>query len=419
MKPEARSRKPDARVSAALLRGTLCVALCGAVACVGMGKKPPRPALQNWPEIRSDFSAEALKLRMQEYTVTFAAEVDLAAMSIERRATDPAVRLNALQWRLRAVPEMRKACFRPEPLAALVDAWTLARQMDQLFTTGAGRAIFGAFQPEAVNTSQRLVARIREIADSIAVSTQAREQLERNVIDPWLATHPLPDVTFVRDSPIAQFAEQARARGDVFQSVGSMEELMIGLSQQARIYLADLPKQVRGEIDLLRAELLPPETITGLQTDLHLAAVASDRLAATAEGIPGLVSAERKVVLDDVGRQRALLMEALSVERERATGEMIRALAAERAMILREFEAQRLATLEWATAERLETIATMRQESVAAIGALRGERAAVIDDVRGIVDGVLLRLGLFLVAAVLLAPLVAHAYVRVWPRRRP
>ncbi len=50
--------------------------------------------------------------------------------------------------------------------------------------------------------------------------------------------------------------------------------------------------------------------------------------------------------------------------------------------------------------------------------ALRGERAVVVDDVRHIVDVVLLRVALFLLAAVVLAPLVAHVYARVWPRRR-
>ena len=33
------------------------------------------------------------------------------------------------------------------------------------------------------------------------------------------------------------------------------------------------------------------------------------------------------------------------------------------------------------------------------------------------IDVVLLRVVIFLVAAVVLAPLVAHAYARVWPRR--
>ena len=79
---------------------------------------------------------------------------------------------------------------------------------------------------------------------------------------------------------------------------------------------------------------------------------------------------------------------------------------------------QRLATLKWASAERRETIAELRRELSGAIASLRGERAVVVDDVRGIVDAVLLRVALFLIVGVVLAPIVAHAYAWVWPRRR-
>ena len=50
------------------------------------------------------------------------------------------------------------------------------------------------------------------------------------------------------------------------------------------------------------------------------------------------------------------------------------------------------------------------------MGALRAERAAFTDDVRRLIDVVLLRMALFVIAGVVLAPLVAHAYARVWPR---
>ena len=58
---------------------------------------------------------------------------------------------------------------------------------------------------------------------------------------------------------------------------------------------------------------------------------------------------ERRIVLDEMNRQRALVMEAISVERERAVGEIVRAFAEERSELLRNVESQRLATLEWAT----------------------------------------------------------------------
>ena len=400
-----------------MMRTAACLALSSLVACASLGKKSTQPNLMPWPEIRSDVRVETLRARMFEFSITFAAEVDLGATAIERRASDATVRRNALLWRVRAIPEMRKACFRLEPVSALIDAWILARQMDQLFREGAGAGAFGTFQPEAVEVSRRLLGQMREIGGSIAVSPQARAEFERRVIDPWLAEHPLRDITFVRESPMARFAEQSRARGDALQSVGTMEDLALSVSQQARIYLADLPRQLRGELDLMRSDMLPAESVASMQGDLHVSAAAADRLASTAETISPLVLDERRIVLDEVSRQRALVMEAISVERERAVDGIVRAFAAERSELLRSFELQRLATLEWGTTERREAIAGMHREVAGSIDALRGERAIVVGDLRHIVDVVLLRVAIFLVAAVVLAPLVAHAYALVWPRR--
>jgi hypothetical protein len=154
-----------------------------------------------------------------------------------------------------------------------------------------------------------------------------------------------------------------------------------------------------------------------MQRDLHMSAAAADRIAVTAEALSPLVATERRIILDELGRQRALVMEGVSVERERAVGAIIQAFGGERTEILRSFEAQRLATLEWATAERREAIADIHRELAESIAALRAERAIVVDDVRHIIDAVLLRVAIFLIAGVLLAPVVAHTYALVWPRR--
>ena len=303
-----------------VLRTVACFALICLVSCVSLGNKPVRADVKPWPEIRPDFRVEALRLRMHEYAITFAAEVDLAATAIEARTADSAVRRNALLWRVRAIPEMRKACFRMEPVAALVDAWIFARQMDQLFTDGGGAAAFGGFQPEAIDVSRRLVQQLREIGGSIAASPDARDTFEHRIVDSWAVLHPLRDLTFVRDSPIAPLADQSRAGGDVFQSVSTMEELAVTLSQQVRIYLADLPRQVRGEFDLMRTDILPADGMASLQKNLDMSAGAADRLASTAESIAPMVLSERRIVLEEVSRQRALVIDALSFEREQAIG---------------------------------------------------------------------------------------------------
>ena len=218
--------------------------------CASLGKQSTQPSLTPWPESRSDFRLEPLRQRMLEYSITFAAEVNLAATSIEQRATDSTVRRNAMLWRVRGIPEMRKASFRVEPIAALIDTWIFARQMDQLFRDGAGAGAFGTFQPEAVEVSRRLADQM-EIGGSITVSPDARAEFEGKFIDPWLAEHPLRDITFVRESPIARFAEQSRERRHA--PVRGHHGGTGGQPSPAGAHLrGDLPRQIRGEVDLMR-----------------------------------------------------------------------------------------------------------------------------------------------------------------------
>ena len=402
---------------ALLMRTAAGLALCSLAACTSLLPSPGQADVKPWPEIRSDYRVETLRARLYEYSITFAAEVDLTASSIEQRTTDATVRRNALLWRIRAIPEMRKACFRMEPASGLIDAWSLSRQMDQLFSEGPGAAAFGPFQPEAVAASRRLVDRPARDWRLDRHVAEARAAFEHRIIDPWVAEHPLRDITFVRDSPVARFAEIVRTLGGVSQSVGTVEELAISLSYQARIYLADLPRQLRGEVDLMRLDMLTSQDLVAMQGDLHAAAAAAGRLASTGESLPALLGNERRIVLDEGTRQLALVLKAVSAERELAIDTIIRALAAERGEVLRDVASQRLVTLEWATAERREAIAEVGRELAGAIATLRGERAIALHEVRAIVNLVLLRVALFLIAGVVLAPLVAHAYARVWPRR--
>ncbi len=404
---------------ARLIRAATLLAVACLPACAGWTKPLAQPDKATLPEIRSDFRVQMLRGRLQEYAITFAAEVDLTSSSIERRAPDPAIRRQALLWRLRAVPEMRQACFRQDPIGALVDAWTFARQMQELFATGAGSTAFGPFQADVTAVSGKLAAQMREISSSITVSPEATDRLERDVVEAWVVTHPIRDLTFVRESPIARLMEYARERGSTLQSIATIEEVLGSFSQQLRVYFTDLPRQVRGEIELLRAEVLPPELATAVLADMRLTAAAVDRAASVAELMPGLVRDERAAVLNEIQRQRILLVAAFAAERETVVALLRQAVTFERDLMLRSVEVQRLATLEWATSERRAAVDALREELAGAVTTLRGERAAVMQESRAIANAILLRLVMFVVAAVVLAPLVAHVYARVWPRRRP
>ena len=58
----------------------------------------------------------------------------------------------------------------------------------------------------------------------------------------------------------------------------------------------------------MRYDILTAEDVSALQGDLHVSAAAADRIASTAETMSPLVLNERRIVLDELNRQRALVM---------------------------------------------------------------------------------------------------------------
>jgi hypothetical protein len=38
--------------------------------------------------------------------------------------------------------------------------------------------------------------------------SRSHSRFEHPIVDPWVAEHPLRDITFVRDSPVARFARK-------------------------------------------------------------------------------------------------------------------------------------------------------------------------------------------------------------------
>ena len=101
----------------------------------------------------------------------------------------------------------------PEPLPALIDAWTLARQMEALFTTGAAANAFGPSSRTSSTCRAGSWRGVREIGVDIAVSPEARDRSERDLVDSWAEAHPLRDLAFSRESAVARFADHMRERG--------------------------------------------------------------------------------------------------------------------------------------------------------------------------------------------------------------
>jgi hypothetical protein len=397
---------------------------------------------KNIQGIRAGARPEVLRSSLTEYLIQFSASVEQTADRIACGTEDACIRRSALLWKLNAIPAMRQACFRQEPLGGVLDAWTLAAQMKAFFDSEKGREAFGPYQDDVVSVSAKLLADARALWASVSRSEADVEEWERTEITPWVEAHLLTDLSFARTSGIAKFAELIRERGGAVQTLMSTEEQVEILSEETRIYLANAHKQARGEAELVLGDLIRPDQTDNLVSSVKLLSAAADRAATFAERTPALVATERGEILDAIDRQRRLLMHDVHGEQteisamiaaERET--VLRAVTEERVEVMKAISAERVAALEGIGSERTAILAGVNDQRLETLSWLDSEitcqRTALVGDVERIVqaslnhvdremeklvDKIMLRLIGLIVASVVATPIIAHAYVRVWPR---
>ena len=363
--------------------------------------------------LRADYRRRALSVAMNEYAAEFAAVVEGAADAIAASADSSDVRRNALLWKMNAIPRARVACFRYAPLAAQFDMWTFALQMEAFFVSGAGREVFGDQQPLAIEASRRLVSEIREIGLRSAESPEALDRVEAEQIMPWVEANPIQSLSFDRRSSIMRYAELTRDQGGSLAQIASMEENFAKLMVMLRVYLAEIPRHARWQ-----AQLLVDETLDGAKVGDAVGAI--DRIAASAEvgsafaeSAPELVRTEREAIINAIDEQRALILEDV----DRIRTETLEQVGYERAIVMKSVEERVEEVIEALGDVRAALTADLDRIVAEAVAGAVADGSVAADEVAvRTVDRVFIRLGLLAIIGVVLAPIVARVYVRVWLR---
>jgi len=298
---------------------------------------PPRtPGME---ALDVEITTAELRLKTYELESYFAAVVQTAADEILAAETEPAIRRAALRWKLNAIPAMQAAVFQLDPLGALADAWGLCRQMEEFFTNGAGRELFGDSQSIAIEESRLLSTEVRLLALSVIGAERLEEVRPR--LEAWLAENPFHDISFGRRTVAASASSitAANSSRDALASVGQIEDLVRDLSDRLAIYAEQIPEIARWHAELLTMDISQNE-IAPLWEDIESidASAASldieiQALRRFVESTPDLIASERVVILEaierdletalvDVDRQRVATLSAVTVEREAILAEI-------------------------------------------------------------------------------------------------
>ena len=97
-----------------------------------------------------------LSIRLNEFGKFFIETVEASADKIIAETNSTVVKRNALEWKINVIPQILQSLTMPDPVAAGTDVRALCMQMDQFFTIGNGRDVFGNEQYIAVNASKKM-----------------------------------------------------------------------------------------------------------------------------------------------------------------------------------------------------------------------------------------------------------------------
>jgi hypothetical protein len=310
-------------------RAAACVVLLASIAsCSLISVKSPEKPLST-----RDLNA---RLLTHEYSAHFIAAVEQTADQISAASADPAVRTNALRWKIAASAKSERAASQVVPMMGLLDSWALSVQMQQYLAEGAGRAAFGAQQPLAVSLAEQLAAQAQDLARRL--TTPDEFDHDQRFIDDYARAHPIESLRFARASIMDQWTQDSGAQVRLVDSLGTVPEALADAGDLVRMYGDTGPSQMiwNAQLAVLESGLSGKELQAALQRlDEHLAL-----LSAVADQSPALIKSVVRDVNTRFDASWAEMIGALHTEGRTLSGSMsterqatVQALDVERAAV--------------------------------------------------------------------------------------
>jgi hypothetical protein len=226
------------------------------------------------------------RILTHEFGHTLFELIDETADSIITQSNDGMIQLNALRWKINAVSECQNANFHASPVYSLIDTWVFTAQMNDFFSSGNGKSLFGAWQPEVTKTTNQLETDIREIARSVSSNRDyARHQ---QFVEDYVKSNPFNTIAFSRE-PIKDEWQEFWGIDDstAVKSVGTLAQVASDLTSRTTTLTNQVPSQATW-----RAEMMFRQT--GMSTDEIIATMDSlaqliDKMAYVVENGPVLL----------------------------------------------------------------------------------------------------------------------------------
>lgn len=352
----------------------LLAALLGTSSCSWLGGGGLDAKLGDKENVSATYSQ--IRLRTRSLVDPMSGQLEQGADRVLATHPDRSIQRAALEWKAQGVPALREALYQPNALTAVFDTWVLLFQMQDFYTTGDGARRMGAAAPVAAETCREMEADYhRVIADMTKTGQLPKARPE---VRQWAREHPIEGAISYRESTLTRALEVEL--GDELAATDAIADITLtvdDLNRRLEIYSDQAVRQARWEAQLLTMDLseqlgadqampLAREGVAQVaQLGASVAEVAGsiedvagqvealipiiNRLAATVEAGPELITSERAIAIrtaqDELSRtisvmqkEREIALTALSKEREAALASLGTTIREEREELTRELE---------------------------------------------------------------------------------
>jgi hypothetical protein len=229
------------------------------------------------------------------------------------------------------------ALAKPDPVAALVDAWAFSLQLvDFLEQDGAGAHLFGEYQHVMVDAARSVAAEVDDLVEEV---TRDDAVEGRELVAQWVSANPLSSRQMIRSSTTILLADELEAAEDSpFAALGRLQLGIDDITATLQRYTSIFPRTIRWHSQLILHETLydefdlgsTREMVDSMLADLaDLGELADELLATLPSGeeldaelaaamarLQGAIDEERARLLAEVDRQRGLVFDDVTAQRE-------------------------------------------------------------------------------------------------------
>lgn len=303
--------------------GSLLVAHIAGCRFAEHREPPPEP---DGPEIKLSASVRQSLEDDLDDVLEFAEQAIVRIThQIESETDDRAIRRAALSWKLDLLADMQQEANTKEPLRALVDTWALAVRVAEYVQAGAGRDLFGKWQPQARAVAADVLREFERLGRAY-LPAKSQPQIVRQ-IHAYARQHPIRglfDHEAVRDFGEADegrsliqrlLAAPMRAVGTVGGGLDPTARLARAVDRFTEL-MQDYPALVRWQLQLALLDVDQMPSVTNVVTSLRQAAEAASAFNQTAAALPQRLRTESQQLLEDFDARQPELRHTLNEARD-------------------------------------------------------------------------------------------------------